>query len=161
MRYILLLCFALAGCASPDGGRDVAGLRNSRWVDKSKSIGVSAQPKLYEFLNLPYSISNIICFNHRSEKLPSRMVATVHCHYISTWRQIFGGPKLKAIFEQAMSEVTPGTLIHCTHGANRSGDMYIRLLMAQGTSKADAIVMANKYGWKTSFHGLVKDIKDL
>ncbi len=159
MKYILLLLLCVTGCASPNGGRDVQGIRNSRWVVKD-SIGVSAQPSMDEFSAcFVYGISNVICFNHRSEKLPSGMVS--HCHYISTWRQIVGGPKLKAIFEQAMSEVKPGTLIHCTHGANRSGDFYIRLLIAHGMSKDDAIALADKYGWQSSFHGLIKDIKDL
>lgn len=149
---LLLALTLLAGCASPDGGRDVWGIRNSRWVSRRDAIAVSAQPSFADFAGLQSrGVSNVICFNHRSEVVPAGM--TVHCHYISTLRQIFGGRAMADQYASALAEVTPGTIAHCTHGANRSGAFYIALIMRDGVPKAEAIALANRYDYGTSFWG--------
>lgn len=159
MRYILLFCFALAGCVSPDGGRDVCGIRNSRYISNVDNIGVGAQPSMDDFTALrAYGISNIVCYNHKSEK--SSAGITVHCFYISTWRQIVGGHKLQSLFVDSIDQITPGTFIHCSHGANRSGSMYIIMMQHYGYPKDQAIALANRYGWNTSFIGLKKFVND-
>lgn len=155
----LSICVALTGCASPDGGRGVCGIRNSRYISQADNIGVGAQPSMDDFTALlAYGITNVVCYNHKSEKVPEGM--TVHCFYISTWRQIAGGPKLQALFVDSIDCITPGTFIHCTHGANRSGSMYIIMMEHYGYPRGQAIALADKYGWNTSFRGLKKFVYD-
>lgn len=156
---LLLALTLLAGCASPDGGRDVWGIRNSRWVSRRDAIAVSAQPSFEDFAGLQSrGVSNVICFNHRSEVVPGM---TVHCYYISTLRQIFGGQAMADQYAAALAEVTPGTIVHCTHGANRSGAFYIALLMRDGMPKDEAIALANRYGYASSFPGTKRWVRNL
>ena len=156
---ILALCL-LTGCASPDGGRDVAGIRNSRWVDKAAMVAVSSEPNWQQLLTLQsVGFTNVICFDHRKFVVPLEM--KVHCFYISTWRQIVGGKKLDKAFEDALAVMGPNTLVFCRHGANRSGTFYIVLLMRQGFTKEQAIAMADVYDWDSSFCGLKSYVRRL
>lgn len=147
------LAFCLTGCASPDGGRDVCGIRNSRYVPGLVNVAVNSKPSEADLLCLKAAgLTNLVCFIRPHYKhIPEGM--TLHQHPISFLMQVFGGKRMDRAYAAALAEVTPGTDLFCRHGANRSGAAYVALLMRSGLSKADAIALANRYGYGSSFWG--------
>ena len=81
---------------------------------------------------------------------------------ITTWQQIFGpcAPKLRAAADCCASH--PGTIVHCTHGVNRTGTAVIFYhVIHDGWDKQRAIAEADTFGWESSLPALKKAVRDL
>lgn len=93
---------------------------NLRLVD-SRAIYRSAQPETAADWRYVKSlgVSNVIKLNSGRDCVPSGM--TVHYFPINACEQLFSSSAVTRTINAALPHVTPGTLIHCTHGNDRTG----------------------------------------
>lgn len=162
VRFTTLAALTLlAGCVSPDGGRAVCNIQNSRFVPGMINVAVNSKPSEADLICLKAAgFTDLICFIRPHYKhIPEGM--TLHQHPISFLMQVFGGKRMDRIYAAALAEVGPNTDIFCQHGANRSGAFYYKLLRLQGFTHEEAIVLANRYGYGTSFWGTKRWVRNL
>jgi len=140
---LLLLC---AGCAS-----------NTSVVQVDPGVWRGPQPLDADWAHLKsLGVSNVIKLNadyEGSDVVGREIGMRVLDFTITPSQQIVGpvGPQLWS----ALTNIAPGTYIHCTHGANRTGTLVILYRVKHdGWTKARAKKEAARYGWDSSFHEL-------
>jgi tyrosine-protein phosphatase SIW14 len=79
----------------------------------------------------------------------------VHRHPIDTLQQLTTGPN-EADFNQAISEIKPGTFVHCLHGQDRTGLAIGIYRLREGTNKSAAWQEMTNHGFHPALHGLTK-----
>ena len=78
---------------------------------------------------------------------------TLHYHPIDTLQQLVTGPDPAAI-TAALSQITPGTFIHCEHGQDRTGLLVgLHRLSQDWTPQAAWLEMTN-HGFHPALLGL-------
>jgi hypothetical protein len=156
-KLLLLPLLLLCGCASD---KVVNGVPNLATVDPGVLRGGQPTEAGWRYLK-SQGITNVIKFNTGNgdayaEKIGMRVVKDP----ISLCRQIFG--PVDAQMMLALTNVTPGTFVHCTHGVNRTGTFFILDRMAvDHWSKDKAVAEADRLGWESSFWGLKHFVKEL
>ena len=134
-------------------GAKIGGGTNLDTVGDGLNNYRSAQPPkdeaFYRFLKEKYGIQNIISLNHKNHNAEAAAAGLSYLHVPlgskppsdPKWQQI------KAILGQG------NTLVHCTHGADRTGAIIAKWKIEQyGESCKSAYNEALKYGFKSQSH---------
>lgn len=103
-----------------------------------------------------HGYTNVVTFHTSKESQDSLAEAvglTVHRHPIDTIQQLSTGPN-EAEFKQAVSEIKPGTFVHCRYGRDRTSFGVAFHDMAQGTNAADAWDNMIRHGYRPAEFGL-------
>lgn len=109
------------------------------------------------FLHDVLHVTNVVKLNLATEgsDWDAHMLGmTVHYFPITTAQQITGQGVETAI-RNAVAAITPGTYVHCAHGMNRTMSAMGLYLVQHGYTKAQAEKEMNRFGWESSFPGLV------
>lgn len=100
--------------------------------------------------------TNVVTF-HTSEEsqdsLADAIGLTVHRHPIDTIQQLSTGPNDRE-FKQAVSEIKPGTFVHCLHGRDRTSLGVALHQIGEGTNAAAAWDGMIKHGYRPALFGL-------
>ena len=113
---LVLAAFLFCGCSTPSD------LPNFAVVDKGMGVYRSGQPTKagFEILRTRYGVTNVIKLNLDSEGIDRLAPDQVEEYIpITLAEQLFKTPAWK--IESAVADVTPGTLVHCSHGEDRTG----------------------------------------
>lgn len=140
------LCFHLAGCASTaqDDSASVKastnGIPNLRLVEKP-SIYRGGQPDLAGWKWLKsFGVSNVVKLNEQdecSDKPAVTLGMKLNYFPVDTMQQLMTGPD-RAAMAKAVSNIKPGTYVHCEHGQDRTGLVIGLYRLQEGTNKAAA-----------------------
>lgn len=118
-RLIALLLCALCGCAKVSVTH---GVPNLRCVDAQRNVWRSGQPSqegMYFIAQL--GVTNVIKLNVSSEGKDLPIMGQCVRGYPIGWTAQVGLRRLPYDLTAIARSVQPGTLIHCTHGEDRTG----------------------------------------
>ena len=99
-------------------------------------------------------VSNVIKLNTPTEgtdSVPPGM--TVYQFPIDTMQQLVSGPD-PVEMQMAVSLITPGTFVHCSHGQDRTGLLVGLYRLKQGWAKTNAYTEMLTNGFHPALHGL-------
>ena len=117
--------FFLTGCSSPTPApRSLTDQVPHLALVDEPAIYRGGQPTLAGWQWLRQAgVSNVIKLNQIEEASDRQAIAlgmTLYYHPIDTLQQLITGPS-PADIDAALTEITPGTFIHCQHGQDRTG----------------------------------------
>ena len=119
------------------------GLNNYRCAQPPKS------EDFYRFLNQKYKINNIISLNHKNHNAEAEAAGLSYLHV-----PLGSRPPSNSNWEQIKSLLRRGNcLVHCTHGADRTGAVVARWKIEEYNESCDSAYQeALTYGFKPQSH---------
>ena len=155
------LVSAIFGAGSVTDDRTIAvppayppGIQNFAAVDESQRIYRGGQPSDLglEFLS-KLGVIRIIKLNPFLPQDQGETRFDLRYHPIGWFRQTLWRPS-EALLHAAVAEIVPGTVIHCTHGQDRTGIMVGLWRLTQGWSKDAAYAEMLAHGFHPALQGL-------
>lgn len=101
-------------------------------------------------------VSNVITLHTADEAKDDGAAVrgmVIHYHPIDTIQQLSTGPN-DTEMKKAVSEITPGTIVHCVHGWDRTGLVIGMYRLHEGTNKAAAWAEMLNHGYHHQLFGL-------
>ncbi len=145
------------GCATPGPNADGNTIPHFAWVEPGIARGGQPVTDADWAWLVSHGLTNDLKLNTGEEGRDGGALKagmTMHYHPIDTMQQLTDGPNDKD-FRQAVSEVTPGTFVHCEHGRERTGLIIGAWELGRGTNKADALQHQLDHGSRILYmHGL-------
>ena len=101
-------------------------------------------------------VSNIIDFataEQTDDSIAVKLGMKVHRHPVTPWQMLVTGPDPKD-FTQGVLEITPGSMVKCLEGRDRTGTAIGQYRLLEGTNKAAAYQEMLDKGFRPALKGL-------
>jgi len=149
----LVILLFVTGCSTIQTTTN--GIDNFRPVDLSKAIYRGGQPTEFTYLK-SLGVSNIVKLNLKSEGSDDSAVCIgmkVVYDPINSKEQFLGPVPMWKV-DMAVTNITPGTYVHCLHGQDRTGLIVAKYEIVNGQPKEDVEKRMLSYGFHKLLFGL-------
>ena len=149
-----MLCAQIARCDPPPSTNAVP---NFAQVEPGVWRGGQPTEEGWKYLQ-SLGVSNVVKLDTLKEGSDQPAVdlgMALHWYPINDMQQKTNGPDAVAV-SNAVSQIQPGTYVHCLHGKDRTGLIIGCYRLAQGTNKEVAWQEMTNHGYNPSFKGLTK-----